>query len=219
MSLTDLIPNSEVITSPVSGLPPDWSRLLTMSRGDALGDIADCIGLGQRSQTRGQILGATELAILIPRRKKDSRSPKTWTLAVQFEDTLAMLFNLPSAEMLKTSTGLPASYLETVSRLGACHVNQFSGHLIWPWFVERTAHEIASSITDASQRHIVPFYDHHTGDYDCWLSEDFGAVWCFEHEKCSFRPYTVGGFGEWFDKTFQQALPNSAEKAGKRSGQ
>jgi len=124
-------------------------------------------------------------------------------LALQFADDLAMLFDAPSSEYFDSGTSSPDEYLKVIRSLGACHFTQFSGHILWPPLIAQVGHEIASLLHDhTTPSDIKPFFDHQTGDYDCWMDTNYDNVFYFAHETIAMKHYSQGGFANWFEKRF-----------------
>lgn len=205
MNLNPLFPAHEIIRSPAANVPAVWAHLLTVPRAAALCSIADCLGLTEASQMRGDILGAADLGIAAPRRRRDRRDTRLWTLAILHAPFRTMLFGCPVDAFLASDVVLPEPYTRIIRNLGNLRFERYSGQLMWPASIEKAASDIDLAMaTSASPSPLVPFYDHKTGDFDCWLGKEYDTVYVYSHESHGYEEYSAGGFVSWMEKRYQE---------------
>jgi hypothetical protein len=162
------------------------------------------------SGVRRTLLGAVDVAALLPKGARRRRDKRTWRLAIQLTDDHVFLFNAPVPEFLRASAGLPATYVRLVSALGTFGFSRFSGRTIWPNLIWPTSKDVERALRDAAMfSPVMAFYDHGTGDYDCWVGGSYTAVWSYDHEDSTLVRYSTGGLVGWFEKRFGENLPGA----------
>ena len=206
MSLNRLFPGQEVYRSPDAAIPSLWGHLLSLPRQQALSSVAETLGVGELSRMSMSVRSAIDFGIVAPSRRRGRKDARMWTLAVLYDPSRALLFGYPAADAVSTTINLPREYLQVVSKLGNMRFDQHSGVLIWPAFIEQTANDIRLARMDANETLLMPFFDHKSGDYDCWLNRDFGNAFFFDHESCTLEEYCDGGFTTWMQQRFDDNL-------------
>jgi hypothetical protein len=207
VNLNGLFPANDVLRSDAPDLPTAWGYLISVPRHDALLMITGCLGLTESSDMGKAIIGALDFGFIAPRRHRERRDIRLWSLAIMYEPSRALLFGCPTADCLMHGRHLPSDYLEIVTRLGNLRFDVHSGVLIWPALVESMANHIALAMSDGiPAKDLLPFYDHKTGDYDCWLSNDFARSYTFNHERCDLQEFCDGGLVGWMQKRFYENL-------------
>jgi hypothetical protein len=129
-----------------------------------------------------------------------------WRLAVQYSPRLALVFCAASPDFLNFQQDLPEEFRKIAADLGSLHFSQFSGHLIWPSFIPETSCELQTRFDLDPAEPVSAFFDHHTGDYDCWKAHDSFDAWYLDHETATMSLYSTGGFPQWLEKRFQEHL-------------
>lgn len=207
MSLSHLFQDHEIIRDGTSEVPALWSHLLRGSRDVALSWISDCMGLNESSRMGKSVRDALDLGIIAPRRRRDKQSVRLWTLAVMYSPTQALLFDCPSQDVIYASITLPGQFVRIAVSLGSLRFDLYSGHVLWPAGVETVASNISQAIGESIPSiRVIPFYDHGTGDFDCWLENDFDSTVTYYHETCTYREYSKLGFVGWMERRFQEQL-------------
>jgi len=197
----------EIIRSPSSEVPTIWSHLVSAKPDNAFDWIVGCLGLPKSSTMAQSIRAATDLGIVIPRKKRDRRIASLWTLAVMYTASRALLFSCPDPTKFATDLVLPGDYLNVVANLGALRFHQSSGDLVWPAGVRSISSQLCVATSGLhSDPTPYPFYDHHTGDFDCWLDCNFSTAFVFNHESSQYYKYCDGGFSEWMHRRFSECL-------------
>jgi hypothetical protein len=207
MSLDRLFPDHEIYRSLHPDVPSLWRHLIALPLQEALVLVGEYLSITEPSRMYRTIGAATDLGILAPRRKRERRNARTWTLAVLYAPSRALLFGCPTPDLLYSTFDLPREYIEVVTKLGNMRFDQHAGVLIWPAFVEKTANDICLAQSDSSPvPPLMPFYDHKTGDFDCWLDREFTTSFVFNHESCKLQKYCDGGFVTWMQQRFEDNL-------------
>src|SRR5262249_37484316 len=98
MDLATLFPRSDLIRTPTPEMPDEWQKLLSMDKAKAFGKLADIIGFPHQSSARQTVMGARDIGVLTPKRKRAKKQVTAWSLAVQYSSRLALLFGAPSPE-------------------------------------------------------------------------------------------------------------------------
>jgi hypothetical protein len=80
---------------------------------------------------------------------------------------------------------------------------------MWPFALLQARDGIRLSMETNSYRKITPFFDDQSGNYECWLDDDFFDVWFFNHENGTFKLVSSEGWSGWFDKKCQQAYSST----------
>jgi hypothetical protein len=202
MSVDLLFPETLAIRDPLAVFPDAWQRLLVSERIMALEEISDCIGLPEDSLARRAILRSDDLAVTVPREEEDKADPNLWTLVVEIRHDVAMLFYFPDPELSLEHYDFPIEYLRICKDLGLCQFSQYSGVFEKPGSIfEFGKKELLPRTTEAWVRKLEPFCAQGTGDYFCWINEDYSAVWYWDHEtgKVGLEK-GVDGFVSWFEK-------------------
>jgi len=198
MKLPGMFPECSVRSDPASDFPSAWNQMLADGPNHAGNRVSDRFELPQGSNTRAMLSDVVEIGVLVPRKKKDSKNQCTWRLCLLLPHEHAVFFYFPAMQFLSAQFESPAQYREVATCLGALQFSRFSGRLIWPTFVE----EKSRQISQLCSRRVIPFFNHLTGDYDCWVDDGFSDTWSYDHETCRLNLYSTGGFAQWFDKRF-----------------
>jgi hypothetical protein len=205
MALEQLFSGHEILRVPHNIMPATWQTLLSIPLDQALTSICECLSLGVDAFARVMLFKATDIGVAVPKRRRDRKDVRLWTLAVLYTPSKAMLFSCPTLDFLRTTCALPPVLGGVAKDLGALRFDQFSGRLIWPALIEKLGQDIRSALDDHQTIDTpYPFYDHGTGDYDVWFSTEIEKTWQYNHENHTFKPYSVGGFPEWFDRKFRE---------------
>lgn len=201
MPLDSLFSGCDVIRDLSTDVPSVWHDLLAIPRRAALLLITESLGLSQGSCLSDAIVSSGDFGVIAPRRRRDRLDSRMWTLAIMYSQSHSLLFNCPASDFLKCSMGTPYTYLRVVTQLGSLRFDKYSGHLIWPAMMQQIASDI-HLVTDSHD--VLPYFDHKTGDYDCWLDGDYSTTYFFNHETVSFNKYSQGEFGTWLEKRFKE---------------
>jgi hypothetical protein len=207
MRLTQMFPTHDVVAGSRDDISPAWKRVLEMDNESARRAIIGMLGLP--SDTRGArvIERGGEVALLVPKRKRDARNPRMWSLAIQLNDRYAMTFNNPSSELVPKIGGLPDVYVDLVSGIGVCQFTQSSGRMIWPARIPDVQQRIHPLLSVALQNsEALPFYDHITGDFDCFVGDRPIEIVSFYHERGDFEHLLTGAFWEWLERRLLESL-------------
>jgi hypothetical protein len=207
MGLAALFPNRDVVSSPTEAPCAKWSQLLSMERVSARSAIADSVGI-PTSSTLGQLIRCDgELGLLIPKRRRDRNRSQMRALAIQLTPKYAMLFYRPAGEAFRETSLVPEAYLTLSREMGICRFTQYSGALLWPWEAAEAKVQISGLLKNRSEyTESIPFFDHGTGDFDCFSDSTGGDVVCFLHERGEFVPVISGPFTNWFEYRLRMAL-------------
>ncbi|QDU95671.1 hypothetical protein [Lignipirellula cremea] len=202
MTLENIFPDFEVIREPTEGFPPEWNRLLGMSPVASLSAICDCMGLGAETKVRSIVTSSSDIAILRPKRKRDKNLPYFRRLGVTTAADLAMYFTPPAK--VETTHRYPPGYTTLVESIGPLYFTQFGGNILSPLQIQNAREQIRTSIEfEGSIRNsLVPFYDHETGDFDCWQDDDCMECVFFDHETQDLTFISRGEFSNWIEKRF-----------------
>ena len=196
MSLNKLFPNYEIKKDEDSSYNAFWCYLLSIELNQIGREVIALTGIS--NETLKNVLSSTkDVAVLVPKRKKDKRNPKMRKLALLFSN-FCMTFSAPLPDLLNNSSYYPIQYQDIIRKIGIVKFTQFSGTLLWPHLIPQVSQRLLSVANRNNE--IVVFFDHHTGDYDCWLDGDFNDVWTYNHETNSFDYFSGGGFAGWFEK-------------------
>lgn len=206
MTLESIFPDFTVIRECGEIFPREWNALLAMDTTEALSEICNFIGLSVTSSARNIITSQRDIAILLPKRNRESGKPLYWRLGIRCSDRLAMFFSLP--ETAGMAPEYPAHYRALLERVGVCHLTQFGGHIVPPNRLDQASHEVNAllSVAEAAPifTSITTLYDHETGDYDCWCGDDHQSYFFFDHESRTLTLYADGGFSMWFERRFME---------------
>ncbi|MBY0371055.1 hypothetical protein K2X33_10235 [bacterium] len=203
MSIETLFPMCDVVRTASDELPTDWNESLSLPKQQALNRISDFMCLAASSPMRRLMAASLEIGAIVPRGKKGRHDKRLWKLGILYSQSRVLLFSFPHTDFLRRTIEMPSQYRELVSKLGAFGLDQYSGQSIWPSAMEKLCADIRLFLSaPSSAKILVPFYDHKTGDFDCWLNGEADEVWTFDHESCVLHLYCAGGFSAWIEKRF-----------------
>jgi hypothetical protein len=207
MSLNQLFSSHEIIRSPSTEIPPPWDHLFSMKIEQALTWVTDCLNLSESSRMASKLKSATDFGVVAPARRRERAHARMWTLAIMYAPTRALLFGCPTSNFLSTGLDLPLQYLQVVTKLGNMRFDQYSGVLMWPAFIEKTSADICLATSGSlSMIRPIPFFDHRSGDFDCWNDRAFATSFVFSHESGAYEKYSDAGFSGWMEKRFEENL-------------
>lgn len=206
MRLEEVFPDCDVYRDPSAIEAGRWEELFRLPLPQALQRINELLELPSSSTTAKAIVGSTDIGLLLPKRASVRRRPGTKRLAVQYGARHVMLFHSPREDRLICGLSLNESYLSVVAKLGAWQFSQTSGRLVWPSVIE----SLVTRLSAQQPHNLLPFFDHGTGDYDCWANDDLDVAWYFDHETESVTDLGTRGFGAWCDRRFADQLMASS---------
>jgi hypothetical protein len=198
-----MFPDTDLVRSPVPGTPPLWQELFSTQREIGLAHLADAMSLPSQSTFRQTIMCAQDFAMVLPRRKRQKKQIRMWYLAVQYSPSQALFFHPPTPQLLACRDEFSEEYQRIISSLGSLRFSESSGHLMCPSFIAEDSANLQQRYGRAWPEPVHAFFDHHTGDYDCWKGRDFGKVWYLDHETGEMTLYSTGGFPVWLEKMFE----------------
>jgi hypothetical protein len=201
-----IFPQFDVLHSPLEGMPLEWARLISTPNREHLERLGAILGLAEQSVARRALASCHDVGMLVPKRQRDKGNRRMWELGLLYDSVHAMLFSFPDSEFLQGCTDVSPQYFHALSTLGAFRFHQDSGRVIWPFVIPKISNNLAAAMGDQQPRSITPFYDHLTGDYDCWLDRDFDTTWHYAHETQRLTRYASGCFGVWIERRFSATL-------------
>jgi hypothetical protein len=206
MTIESIYPRFDIVREMSAEFPEAWRVILAAPESEAMNELRALLGIVQTSEVWTRIAAATEIGVLIPKRKRERGDHRLWQLAVAYAGYHAMSFAYPSSEFLTTSQQLPADYVRVVSMLGALQFDSHLGRTIWPCRIEECGMQLSTSESIVGRYHLIPFFDHGTGDFDCWTDTRFDTVVTFDHERSNVQPCCNGNFPVWLTHRFSRVL-------------
>lgn len=206
MRLDSLFPDYEMLSSSIDRLPNEWNRLLAIGRGPAMAEVCECIGLERGSRTWQLLAAEREWGILVPKRKRSRNRVHMWRLALQISDELATYFTPISST--RCLGEYPRGLIALSELIGVCHFTQYGECLLTTEQIDAVSHEVNARMAFEDRREdvLTAFFDHGTGDYDCWRGADRLNVFYYDHETCDLSLFCSNGFAQWFDKRFMSCV-------------
>jgi hypothetical protein len=181
-------------------LPPEWNTVLTRGPSEAGKHVADLLELAADSTIRERLRRSSEIGVFAPKRKRDARNRRTWRLGL-LERLEPLIFYMPSVEyMYDDEEECPPEYIRLVRHMGALRFGVSSGRLLWPSQITAVSRQIRDTLD--SGHAVTAFYDHETGDYDCWTQSADREYYTFDHESRELSKLGLGRFGSWFELRF-----------------
>lgn len=119
---------------------------------------------------------------------------------MELSDRDVLLFSSPQGAQTHSNHEYPSEYIAILQELGPCQFSVNSGSLLDLAQINERANVITGTVIDQDDVGLVlPFFDHRTGDYDCWRNKSHRDVWFFDHEAATLTRCFAGKFPEWFE--------------------
>lgn len=197
-------PSHDVSDSTIDGLPEMWNRILRYAPSDAVNQVLEQLDVAG-DNALDSIPVATQIAVLVPKRKRDRKRPATWKLAIDFSGQTALLFAMPNAA---DYVGFPWHYENCFRSIGLPEF-LYGGYFLTSQIAIETADTIRDRLQDDGQNvptNLRPFHGDGCGGYSVWVAEDCDQAWYFDHETCELDLESEGGFKRWLHRWFTDNL-------------
>lgn len=195
-----MLPGYSALSEPRDGIPPAWTRILSICM-DARGvAVADLLHLPSESILRRNLNAAPTVQLLIPNRKRDRKRTEYWKLEVDCAPR-QLIFSHPHVQ--SDLWNVPDDFANMMSTLGPFQFGAFGGYILRPDVAHKLTQNLPIDLPGA-RNSFLAFFDHQTGDYDGWLTQDDFSYVTYEHEQKTFVDLAVNSFTCWSELRVRQ---------------
>jgi hypothetical protein len=191
-------PSNELIRTGQQDVPIIWRSLLAVSVTEAVARVCEILQLRGDSPLSKALSSAHDFAAVAPARRRDRAKFHMWRFAIIYSQHQTFQFYCPRDDFPVNTLRVDEHYARIVTLLGIFQFHVASGIVMWPLESQRTA----ELLTVQTGIELIPFYNHKTGDFDCWTPGSFDTTFTFSHETNSVSEYSRGGFAAWIEKRF-----------------
>jgi hypothetical protein len=189
--IRSLFPSDDFSEGDPAGVTARWQSASHIEPAEVGESLSDTLGLSQQSLARSTLKSAVRCGVLTPKRTRDRNNSLMWRFLIAWDDRHFLTFHHPTMQTSLLACNHPPQYDVLVSEWGALRFGRLSGSILWP-------HEVVS-LRNELKIEAYPFFDHATGDYDCWDEHDPTEVYTFDHERGILDLTSGGTFGMWFE--------------------